>query len=134
MFKQKRLPLLALFVMLSLLLLAASIPAFPRVSAAGDGQSSSLVPLQKPVLVNGRELNLTQWRLDGVTLVPVRTLSYALQARVDWDPATRTVTVVKDGAAIKLEVDSGRAFKNDRPIEPGGRVILLENRVLVPLR
>ncbi|HHW43790.1 MAG TPA: hypothetical protein GXX25_08280 [Desulfotomaculum sp.] len=134
MFKQKRLPLLALFVMLSLLLLAASVPAFPRVSAAGDGQSSSLVPLQKPVLVNGRELNLTQWRLDGVTLVPVRTLSYALQARVDWDPATRTVTVVKDGAAIKLEVDSGRAYKNDRPIEPGGRVILLENRVLVPLR
>ena len=75
-----------------------------------------------PVIVNER------------TLVPLRFVSEAFGARVDWDGAARTATILLDGKQIQFTADSaqymvdGTAYTLDQPP-------LMENdRMLLPLR
>ena len=44
------------------------------------------------------------------TMVPLRKIFEALDAKVDWDGATRTVTATKNGRSVKLTIDSKTAY------------------------
>jgi hypothetical protein len=100
----------------------------------------------KPVFVNGLELNSDAPPVlkDGRMLIPVRAVTNALGAKVEWDAATRTATIIKtvtDSATgtekeiiIKIQLDSnivlvdGEEVKIDVPAE------LSNERTYVPIR
>jgi hypothetical protein len=56
---------------------------------------------QPPVIVQGR------------TLVPLRAIMESIGAEVKWDEATRTVTVLREGHTVTLQVASNRAQVDD---------------------
>lgn len=68
------------------------------------------------------------------TLVPIRFVSEAMGARVDWENDTRTVIIKKDKDIIKYTIGDMKAYLNDevRVFDTYG--ILKEDRTFVPLR
>lgn len=84
-----------------------------------DSSDSSIVP----IVVNGR------------TLVPVRFISENLGAKVDWDDATKTVTVVSDkGKKAELKLRSNIMTVHDSKITLDVSVNIIGGRTLIPLR
>jgi len=79
---------------------------------------------QAPVLYNDR------------TMVPMRKIFESLDATVDWDGETRTVTAVskKLNTTIKITIGSSRMYINDEMITLDTPAILLSDRTLVPVR
>ncbi|MDF9407406.1 copper amine oxidase N-terminal domain-containing protein [Pelotomaculum isophthalicicum JI] len=87
------------------------------------------------VVVNGKKLTFDVQPVieNDRTLVPVRVIFEALDARVDWDEVTQTVTAVKPGTEIKLVIGGG-AYKNGTPVVLDVPAKLINNRTMVPLR
>ncbi|MCL2337887.1 MAG: copper amine oxidase N-terminal domain-containing protein [Firmicutes bacterium] len=87
------------------------------------------------VIVNGKTLTFdTQPVVEkGRVLVPLRAIFEALDAKVNWDAATQTVTAQKDDVNIKLVV-GGQAYKNNQAVTLDVPAKLVNGRTLVPLR
>lgn len=97
-----------------------TISKLPEIKISVNGQTISTdVP---PMLQNDR------------TLVPIRAVSDALQAEVDWNENDRTVTISKGEKTLKLQI------ANKRMATDSGDVVLdvppqqIDNRTLVPIR
>ena len=71
---------------------------------------------------------------NGRTMVPVRFVSEALTAMVDWDTSTRTVTVTKGATIIKLVVDSRIITVNGSTITMDTAAVIRYERTFVPVR
>lgn len=71
---------------------------------------------------------------DGRTLVPVRAISNALGAEVDWDPVDRIVTITKDDKTITLQIDSYDVYVNGVPIRLDVPATIIDGRTMVPGR
>lgn len=110
------------------LLLLARLVLLPQASNAG--------PMEIAVYVDGTRLqfDVPPLVIDGRTLVPVRRIFEALGATVAWDQATRTVTAVKNGQQIALQVDAPGAQVNGFGVDLDVPPRLVDGRVLVPLR
>ena len=80
------------------------------------------------------ERSVTAYIKNNRTYVPLRFVAEKLGAKVDWDNATRTVTVEKSGHKLLLPVGSttctldGVTLPLDAPAE------IKENRTMIPLR
>lgn len=104
------------------------------LSLAGSAYAtSSLVT----VLVNGQKISFPDQQpfiQDGRTLVPVRFVSEALGAKVDWDQPTQTAIINKDGSDIRMKIGSMQPVVNGyaRAIDVPAQ--LVNNRTMVPLR
>lgn len=68
------------------------------------------------------------------TLVPIRFVSEAMGAIVDWENDTRTVIIRKDKDTIKYTIGDMKAYLNDEICVFDTYGILKENRTFVPLR
>ncbi|GEM_PF-3668303 len=55
---------------------------------------------QVKIVVDGTELSASGTIVDGRTLVPIRDVAEAFEAKVDWDSATQTVTLSKPDIRI----------------------------------
>ena len=64
---------------------------------------------------------------DGRTMVPIRFISEALGATVNWDDTTQTDTIVKGGVTLQIVV--GQSLPNNL-----GTAVLKDNRLFVPVR
>ncbi len=71
---------------------------------------------------------------QGTTLVPLRAIFEALEATVEWDGATKTVTASKEGTTIRLTIGSTVAYKNGGPVQLTVPGQLINGRTMVPLR
>ena len=71
---------------------------------------------------------------NGTTLVPIRAISEALDATVEWDQNTRTVTVKKDNTTIKLCIDSITMYVDGNSITLNHPAVIIDGRTLVPVR
>ncbi len=71
---------------------------------------------------------------EGRTLIPIRALTVAFGADVDWDPIERTVTVEKDGTIIVLDLDEETAMVDGESIELDTKPEIVNQRTLVPFR
>jgi len=89
------------------------------------------------VRLNGRYLDFDQppVSLDSRTLVPARAILEALGAEISWDAATETVTAVRNGSVLRLQIGNpvptldSRALKAlDVPAK------IIGGRTLVPVR
>ena len=76
---------------------------------------------------------------DGRVFVPLRWISEAFGARVDWDPKEQKITIFIDDTIIELWIGKNKAKVNgvEKPIDPNNpniKPIIASNRTLVPLR
>jgi len=97
----------------------------PVVERLSDGRSQyrgELLTFDAPPIVK-----------DGNVLLPVRRISESLGLAVDWDEASRTVTIKNDDVELRLQVGGNVLHKNDREIVLDVSPELINNRVFVPL-
>ena len=68
------------------------------------------------------------------TLVPIRFVSEAMGAQVDWDGESYTAIIKKDNDVIKYTIGDAKAFINDEMITFDTYGIVKDERTFVPLR
>ncbi len=97
---------------------AATAPAAIRVTVDG----TALALETAPQVVNGR------------VMLPYRAIAERLGARVSWDSRTRAVTVSKGNDVMQLTVGQTAATNRGNNITLDAAPLLVDGRVLVPLR
>ena len=92
----------------------------------------SSISFAEPIKVNldGNQLSMPidPVSQDGRTLVPLRAIFESLNATVDWDNDTRTVTGTQDDKIIVLQIDNKLATVNGKEIAldvPGRDLLFL---------
>lgn len=70
----------------------------------------------------------------GRTFVPIRFVSEALGAAVNWDEATQTATVTLGDSVITMPAGSSKATVNDKDVKLDAPALVQNQRVMVPLR
>ncbi|MGE5579442.1 MAG: DUF5050 domain-containing protein [Bacillota bacterium] len=70
----------------------------------------------------------------GRTLVPVRFVSSAVGAQVDYNQATGQVTIVKGDNALFMTLGSAKAIVNDETVDLEVAPVLISGEPVVPLR
>ena len=65
------------------------------------------------------------------TMIPVRGISEALNAKVDWDGDKQEITVKKGGDKVVMYLDSDVAYINDTPITLDAPATLMNNRFVM---
>jgi hypothetical protein len=68
------------------------------------------------------------------TLVPLRFISQAFGAKVQWDDLTRSVTIKLDNKEIKLQIGNTQASIDGKIAELDQPPIIKNNRTIVPIR
>lgn len=88
------------------------------------------------ILVDGHALQCSQPPIiqDGTTLVPMRDVFEGLGASVSWDDNTRSATGAYNDVSVTIYPDDGSFFKNGKPLELAVKPIIVNNRILIPLR
>ncbi|MCD1259735.1 copper amine oxidase N-terminal domain-containing protein [Paenibacillus athensensis] len=115
-------------------LLASGSLAYNGVQAATENEGQIMVP----VIVNGHKVKFpdTEPYVDsnGRTMVPVRFVSEKLGGKVDWNAATRTVTIATQGKSISLTIGSKAPTVNGHSVELDTAAAMVDGRTMVPLR
>ena len=91
----------------------------------------------KTALVNGKpvELLTAPVVIEGTTLLPLRFVSEkVVSAQVDWNSATKTVTITKDGTEVSVTIGSKIAKVDGLELELLVAPIIEHDTTLVPLR
>jgi outer membrane protein TolC len=127
-------------MVLSAALLASAAPAGAastanQQQAVQTAQTSETINIQ----INGKPLTLAdaQPYVDpkrNRTMVPVRFVSEALAAAVDWQPETRQVTIAKGGQKIVLTVGAARVQVAGKEVTLDAPPVIRGGRTYVPLR
>lgn len=71
---------------------------------------------------------------ETYTLIPIRGVSEALDADVEWDGKNQSVEITKDGRDMILFIDSDTAILDGEEIELEMSAQIKNNRTMVPLR
>lgn len=114
--------LVSVIAVILLLFMAASAWAAGEISVYVNNVKVSF-PDQKPFIDKNNR-----------TLVPVRFVSEALGAIVDWEGTTQTVTIKHRANTIKLKIGESKATVNDKTKTFDTKAILQNGRTMVPLR
>ncbi|MEG0900406.1 MAG: copper amine oxidase N-terminal domain-containing protein [Oscillospiraceae bacterium] len=72
--------------------------------------------------------------VNGSTLVPVRTISDALNASTSWDDPSKTATISIDNKVIKVTINSTSMYINDSKVPVTQPAQIINGRTMVPLR
>jgi Copper amine oxidase N-terminal domain. len=101
-----------------------------QVAVGANAQASTTVVL------NGQNLvfDVPPVTYNNRLLVPMGTIFSALGCNVAWNQDAQTITATKDETKIYLTVGSTIAYKNSAPIDLDTPPIIVEGRVMVPLR
>ena len=70
----------------------------------------------------------------GRTLVPIRFISEAFGADVEWEPEFKVVTIKLNDTVIKLQVGNSIATVNGNKVQLDQPPVIKDNRTMVPLR
>lgn len=106
--------------------------AEPKKTPEAKGDKKAIT-----ILVNGKEVKTDSpaFIKDGRTMVPVRFISEALGLKVDWDQATRTVTVDEGAKAMKLTIGSKKIVRADgKETAIDVPAMIKGGRTMVPIR
>ena len=89
------------------------------------------------IMVDGAQVNTDVAPFiddNGRTMVPVRFISEELDADVDWDGNTGTVTITLGTTKIELRIGSSILYKNGEGISMDTEAIIKDDRTFVPVR
>lgn len=104
----------------SMILSAISVGAQGDITVTVNGSNVEFD--QPPVIENER------------TLVPLRAIFEALDAEVDWDGETRTVTAQKNSVKISLTVDNDEMKVGEQSITLDTPAKIINDRTMIPVR
>lgn len=89
------------------------------------------------VRVNGKLIKFSNQGplvLNGSTLIPVRSVSEFLGAKVSWDESSKCASITKGKTNIKLYIDNDIAYVNNDTVFMDTPAIMLNYRTMVPIR
>ena len=120
-----------LTLLLAFLLAVSLIP----VAFAGNLETLS-ASAEIRVFVDDRQItsNVKPFIANGRTLIPIRAVTEALGAIVDWDSDTRTVTITRAAKEIIMVIDDEYAMVNDERIKLDVAPCITNNTTFLPLR
>jgi hypothetical protein len=108
------------FILAVLLVLVISPVAFADIDVTLDGEQIAFdVPPQI---------------IDGRTMVPLRAIFEALDAEVDWNAETRTVTATRAGVVVVMQVGNSTITVAGVNVELDVPPTIIDGRTLVPAR
>ena len=118
------------FAIILLTFLLVTFSFFPAAAPA-QGQAREI-----SVFIDGLAVNFDVQPViqQGRVLVPFRAVAEALNIKVSWDNTTQTVEATGGGALVKMLVGNETAFRNGYPITQDVPPVILNGRVLIPLR
>lgn len=114
-----------------LLSLLAAAALFGALAAPACAQ-----PAQSSLTVNGQPIGLPQppFIEQGQTMVPIRPIFEGLQAQVDYDAASRTITATRPGVTLALTLNGSLAYKNGESLPLDFPALEYQGTAFVPLR
>lgn len=88
------------------------------------------------VILNGNELSFNQAPVveNGTTLVPMRDIFEALNASVEWNAETKTISVYSNDDIMYITINSDTALVNDETYTLDAPAKIIEGTTFVPLR
>lgn len=89
------------------------------------------------VRINGRLVEFEDQYpiIDGeYTLIPIRGVSELLDADVDWEQSTMTVTIKYKEKTVKLSINSDTAYVNGNAVKLEAPAKILNDRTMLPIR
>ena len=88
------------------------------------------------LLINGSAVTVEKPFVagEGTTLVPLRVITEAFGATVDWEDATQKITLTYPDVAIVLQIGNGIAQVNDHAETLLEAPVLMNDTTMVPLR
>lgn len=100
--------------------------------AAADQGTKAPIALK----VNGASLlsDIPAFLHNGRVMVPLRTVSEAMGAKVKWNASKKTASVVKGQHRFELSANRLNAIKNDSPVMLDTAPLMREGRLFIPLR
>lgn len=103
-------------------------PIYPKLLQREEGEIV--------VVLDGRQIifDVKPTIKSGTTLVPVRAISQALGAMIEWDEDTRTVTIKKDNTIINISIDSKTMYVDSNTVTLNHPAVIIGGRTLVPVR
>lgn len=115
---------------LLLVSLIALTAVFPPTVLAGEQ------PKTIPVFIDGLQVKFDVQPLirSGYTMVPFRAIAEALNVKVTWDPATKTVNATDGTTSVRLQIGNTTAHRNNSPITLEAPPIIISGKTLIPLR
>ena len=137
-YEDPRLPRRFLWVLLALLVVAGVVlwVTLPATSA-GPRSTIQLLVDTPSIVINGlvRPLDLAPFIESGRTWVPVRFVSEALAAQVDWDDATQTITITQRGRRVRITIGSSElAIQGQQSRMMDVAPFLRHDRTWIPVR
>ena len=130
---------IAIVCMALVITLGTGVVFAANVNATTSNNALSIleiVPVPISVINNGSALTFDQPPIveNGRTLVPLRAIFEGLDADVEWDQSTQTVTAVRGGIKITLQNGSNILTRNSEQITLDVPPQIVGGRSLVPLR
>lgn len=88
------------------------------------------------ILVDGKVLECAQPPVirDGTTLVPMRDVFEGLGASVEWNGDTRSASGTYNNTKLTVYADNGKILKNGEELKLTATPIIVNDRLLIPLR
>ncbi len=123
-------------LILALLLISLLFTITPKKISYSHEISLTLKIGSTKAYLNGEEFNLyfAPFIKNGRTAVPLRNLSYAVDAKVKWDAKTKSIKVENAYAQVVFFVGNKTAFVNSVPVNLYFAPFIKNGRTAVPLR
>ncbi|NPV90274.1 MAG: hypothetical protein HPY50_05845 [Firmicutes bacterium] len=93
-------------------------------------------PIPITILIDGKLLTTDASPVieNGRTLVPLRAIFEALEAKVDWNDSERSINATKGDLTVHLQIGNASALKNGTPVTVDVPPQIVNGRTLVPVR
>ncbi|MBC8064527.1 MAG: copper amine oxidase N-terminal domain-containing protein [Chlorobia bacterium] len=73
-------------------------------------------------------------KVNGITMVPIRSMVSAMEGTMRWSPDTRTISVWNKSKRFDLVLNSRDAMVNDKPMKMDEAPLIRKNRIYVPIK
>jgi hypothetical protein len=112
------------------------LEAIKEVSLSLDSiENVDVIPVENVLFTKGNaKFDTPPVIKAGRTLIPVRAVSEAMEAKVEYDDVEKIVTITKDGKIIVFSLAVGTVTVNEETVEIDVPAEIMNNRTMVPLR
>ena len=114
---------------------AAEVCKKQKISYLTDNSVNSDIT----VLYNGTRVSFHSYGqnpklLNSRTLVPLRSIFETIGAEVEWDNATSTAIVKRNGIEVKIQIGANEIYKNGKAVSVDVPAMILNDRTMIPVR
>jgi len=115
-----------------------------NIITTGRNEDDSTVSKKVTMVVGENSLNVGDDKVildspaylnkDGYAMLPVRAIAEALNATVNWDEDTKTVSILRGQRVIAMEVGSDKMYINGTKVPMNSKAVINNERIFVPVR